>query len=126
VPHDDDQSRPVTRCGKLDASDLRGRDDVPRHADDEEITEALIEDELCRHTRIRAAEDDRKRLLPRDERLTARAVRERGIQGFTGYESAVAFTKARERFDGFKHADTRNSKCKRQNAKTMQIASFAF
>jgi hypothetical protein len=38
VPHDDDEPRPVARCGKLDAPDLRGRDDVPCHSDDEEIT----------------------------------------------------------------------------------------
>jgi hypothetical protein len=34
-------------CGKFHAADLRGRDDVSGNTDDEEITQALVENDLC-------------------------------------------------------------------------------
>ena len=63
---------------ELDAADLRGRDDVAGHADDEQVAEALIEDDLGRHARIRTAEDDGQRLLAcRQQRAAARGSRRR-------------------------------------------------
>ncbi len=54
----------MERFGReLDAADLRGRNDVARHADDEQVAEALIEDDLGRYARIRTAEDDGQRFL---------------------------------------------------------------
>lgn len=60
--HDDEAGAKMRRC-KLDAADLRGRDDVARDADHKEIAKSLIEDDLRGHPRIRAPEDDRKGLL---------------------------------------------------------------
>lgn len=41
--------------GELDAADLGWGDDVPGNADDEQVTKALVEDDLRRHTRIRTS-----------------------------------------------------------------------
>jgi hypothetical protein len=38
----------------------------PGHADHEQVTQALVEDQLGRHARVRAAEDDRERPLVLD------------------------------------------------------------
>ena len=58
------QARAEALGGELDAAHLRRRDDVAGDADDEEIAEALIEDDLGGHARVRAAEDDGEGLLP--------------------------------------------------------------
>src|SRR5215469_250070 len=58
-----DEARAEGRSRELDTADLRGRDDVAGHADDEQVAESLVEDDLRRHARIRAAEHDRERLL---------------------------------------------------------------
>jgi hypothetical protein len=49
VSEDHDELRVEFRCGELDAADLRWRDDVARDADDEQVAESLVEDDLCRH-----------------------------------------------------------------------------
>ena len=46
-----------------DATDDLGRDDVNGHADDEQIAEAGIEDELGRYARVGSPEDGRVRPL---------------------------------------------------------------
>jgi hypothetical protein len=56
------------RCGepfssKFDAADLKGRDDISGNANDEEITQALVEDDLCRYSRVRASQNDGEWLL---------------------------------------------------------------
>ena len=67
MTQDHDQTRAELVGGKFDAADLRRRDDVARHANDEQITEALVEDQFDRDPGIRAGEHDRKRRLPADE-----------------------------------------------------------
>src|SRR5258708_26130829 len=64
----------VSLRGKLDAADLRGRDDVAGDANDEEVSEPLIEDDLRRDAGVGAAENNRERLL---------AARELGAPGVT-------------------------------------------
>ena len=49
--------------GVLDAGELDVADGLARGADDKEVTEALIENELRGHARVRAAQDHRERLL---------------------------------------------------------------
>src|SRR4051794_1750294 len=63
VAHDHDETRPEPLRGELDAADLRRGDDVTRHADDEQIAQPLVEDDLSRRARVRAAEHDRERRL---------------------------------------------------------------
>ena len=53
-----DEPRAEALGGELDAADLRRRDDVPGHADDEQVAQALVEDDLRRHPRVGASEDD--------------------------------------------------------------------
>src|SRR6516162_6466457 len=57
------EARAESRSRKFDTADLRGRDDVAGHADDEQVAESLVEDDLRRHPCIRAAEHDGERLL---------------------------------------------------------------
>ena len=49
VPQDDDEARAEPLGGELDAAHLRGGDDVAGDADDEEIAQAAVEDDLGRH-----------------------------------------------------------------------------
>ena len=96
VSHHDDQAGPELAGRELDGPDERRRDDVARDADDEEIAEALVEDELRRRPRIRAAEDGRERPLPRGE---ARVPASNGL-AFAGDEALIAFHQAVERVFG--------------------------
>ena len=77
VPEHHDEPRAEALGGELDAADLRRRDDVAGDADHEQVAEALVEDDLGGHARVRAAEDDGERLLPGGELDPARGVRER-------------------------------------------------
>src|SRR6516225_4020460 len=61
------------RSRELDAADLRWRDDVAGHADDEQVAESLVEDDLGGHARVRAAEHDGERFLPGRQRAAPRA-----------------------------------------------------
>ena len=97
VPEHDDQPRAEPRGGELDAADLRRRDDVAGDADDEQIAEPLIEDDLGRHARVGAAEDDRERLLPASARRGARGG-DRGAAPIVGDEAAVALAGVRALF----------------------------
>jgi hypothetical protein len=63
VSQHDDKPRAVTLGGEFDTADLRWRNDVAGDADDEEIAEALVEDDFRRHARIGAAQNNRERLL---------------------------------------------------------------
>ena len=79
VPEHDHQPRAEARRRELDAADLRGGDNVAGDADDEQIAEALVEDNLRRHARVRASEDDRERLLRRWQLVAARPAGQRAI-----------------------------------------------
>ena len=57
------QPRAEARRRELDAADLRRGHDVAGHADDEQVAEALVEHDLRRHARVRAAKHDGERLL---------------------------------------------------------------
>ena len=72
-PEHDDQARAEAVGRELDAADQRGRDDVAGNADHEQVAGPLVEHELDRHARIRAAEHDRERFLGRGQ--LARAAR---------------------------------------------------
>jgi hypothetical protein len=67
VAHDDYQASPVSLRREFDAADLRRRDHVSSHADDEEIPKALVENEFRWDARIRAAKHNREWRLPRHQ-----------------------------------------------------------
>lgn len=60
VSHDDDQLGLRRGGGELDASHLRRRDDIARDSDDEEISQALVKEDLGGRARIRARKNDRE------------------------------------------------------------------
>ena len=94
VAEHDDEARAEALRGELDAADLRRRDDVAGDADDEQVAEPLVEDDLGRHARVGAAEDDRERLLAGGELCAARFACQRIVAADVGDEPAVAVSKA--------------------------------
>ena len=98
VAEHDDQPRAEALGGELDAADLRRRDDVAGDADDEQVAQALVEDDLGRHARVGAAEDDRERLLPGGE--PRRAWLATRPAAHVRDEAAVALAQSLERVAG--------------------------
>ena len=101
VTHHDDQLRPERFRGELDRADERWRDDVAGDANDEEVAEALIEDELRGCAGVRATEDDGEGSLSVDE-LGAAVMAGVGFRE-VGDEAGVALAQTLQgdaRFDG--------------------------
>src|SRR5262249_22215908 len=95
------EARAEGRSRELDTADLRGRDDIAGHADDEEVAEPLVEYDLRRHACIRAAEHDGERLLyGGGGQLTARDARgaplELALEPKLADEAPVAFAQRRQ------------------------------
>ena len=63
VPENDNQTSSEPRSRKFDASYTRRGDDIPSDANHEQIAEALIKDDLGRHTSVGATEHDGEWLL---------------------------------------------------------------
>src|SRR3954471_12564277 len=57
------QARVVSLGREFNASNLRSRDDVACHANNEQVAEPLIENQFGRNSRVGAAEYDCKRRL---------------------------------------------------------------
>jgi hypothetical protein len=70
VPENDNETSSEPRSRKFNASYTRRGDDVPGDANHEQIAEALIKDDLGRHTRVGATEHDGEGLLTPDEFVT--------------------------------------------------------
>jgi hypothetical protein len=49
MPQDNDKPSAVPRRSELNAADQGGSDDIAGHADDEEISDSLVEDDFGRH-----------------------------------------------------------------------------
>ena len=98
MTENDDERSAETFDREFDAADLRGRNDVAGDADDEQIAETLIEDKFSRHAGIRAAEDDRERLLPLRQRNTAHVTCRRLSRRETRREAVVPIFESAEGF----------------------------
>ena len=98
MTQDHDEPRAEALRGELDTADLRRRDDIARDADHEQIAETLIEDDLHRHTRVRAAENDGERLLARDEIVASRLAHECLETADARDKAAITVPQALERF----------------------------
>ena len=96
-PEHDDQARAKARGGELDAADLRGRDDVAGDADHEQVAQPLVEDDLGRHARVGAAQDDGEGLLPGNQRAAPRLGGAAGRVAHLGDEAPVALAQQRQR-----------------------------
>ncbi len=93
VPEDHQEVGLQRGDAELDRSlDLGGRAGVPGDAHDEEVADALVEDDLRRQPRVGAREDDRERLLCDRRRLSAAGVaavvgrRLGGVPSVTGHQ----------------------------------------
>ena len=105
VTEHDNEAGAVAFCRKLDAADLRRRDDVAGDADDEQIAEPLVEDDFRGHARIGAAENNRERLLACSDLHAARFSCQRIVTADIRDEPAVAVSKALKCIVGCNHRD---------------------
>ena len=71
MTENDDQARTEFGQREFNAIELRLLDDIAGHTNDEQIAKPLIEHELCRYSRVRAAKDHGKRRLLLAQRLSA-------------------------------------------------------
>src|SRR3989442_9041126 len=94
--HHQPGAEPLRR--KLDAADLRRGYDIAGNADNKQVAEALVEDNLSRHARVGTSEDDCKRLLICRHFEAARLARERVMAANVRYKATVAFSQAFECF----------------------------
>ncbi len=85
----DDQADPQRVDAELHRPEDAGVDHMAGRADDEQVTEALVEDDLRRDPRITAAEENGERLLPVADLGPPGGVLP-GMQRLAGDESAVA------------------------------------
>src|SRR5437588_129144 len=111
MAHDDDQSSIKSCRGELNAADLRWCDNVAGDSNDEEVAEALVKDQFRGDAGIRATEDDRERLLSRDQRGTTGMIRKRRRPRLIRHESPVAIPKASQSFDRSDHGGRPSSGC---------------
>ena len=84
--------------GELDATDLRSSDDVSGNADNEQVAQALVEDDLCWHPRVGATENDGERLLTCCQFVAACLARECVGASDVRCEATVTLSQAFERF----------------------------
>lgn len=89
VSEDDDQPGAEHAGGVLDAPQDLGPDHVVSGTDDEEVPEALVEDDLCGQSRVGASEDDGERVLTGGQLGTAGGVLVRMLDR-ARYEALVA------------------------------------
>ncbi len=104
MAEDDDQPGGVARGGELDAADLGRGDDVAGDADDEQIAQPLVEDDLRRYARIGAAEQNRERLLAGGELVPPGRTGRRAVFARVGDEAPVAFSQPFECRQGSLHS----------------------
>jgi hypothetical protein len=97
MTHDDDQRRFQVKNGVLETSDHVGGDDVARDANDEEVAEALVEDELGRDSGI-AAGENRGEWLLRMLEMGAPGGRFMSVTHLSVYEALVSLFQSGERF----------------------------
>src|SRR5687768_6593656 len=98
MPQSHHQRRAEPGGRELDAADLRRSDDVSGNPDDEQVAQALVEDDLRGHARVGASENDGERLLARRQLGAPRLAYERVPAPDVGHEATVACWQAFECF----------------------------
>src|SRR5690242_18393547 len=103
MPEHDNQPRSEPFCSKLDAPHLRWCDDVARNSNHEEVAQALVKNNFCRHARIGTAK------YRREWRLLLYKLKRLGLQNLFAAahvcsKSFISFLKTRERFLSTDHA----------------------
>jgi len=97
VPQHDHKPRPELGGGELDAPDLRGGDDVAGDADDKQVAQALVKNDLGRHPRVRTAEDDGEGRLAGRQGVAAGMAGQRIQASDVGCEAAIPLAQAFKR-----------------------------
>ncbi len=100
VPQHHHQPGAEAGGGELDAAHPGGRHDVAGDANDEQIAQPLIEDDLGGHPRVRATEDDGEGLLLLRQ---LERPRRRGLAADAGDEAPVAVAQMLDGFLGRSH-----------------------
>ena len=95
----DDQPRPESLRRELHAADLGRRNDVSGDTDDEQITNALVENNLGWHARIRAPENDGEGFLACDYLASTGLSREGFAGSSASCEASISFYQAFECFE---------------------------
>ncbi len=95
--HDDEPCSEPLR-GKLDATYLRRSHDVAGNTDDEQVTEALIKDDLYGHPGVGTAEYDGKRFLANGRFPSMLLIHERVGVAMVRYEASVSRSEALDCF----------------------------
>jgi hypothetical protein len=103
VPQDDNQPRVEPSSRELDTTNLRRGHDVTGDPDDEQVSQALIEYDLCWNPRIRTAEDDSERLLAGGERGALRGAQQGLGASSGGGESEISLSEPLDRLTGWNH-----------------------
>src|SRR4029077_1019 len=110
MAHYDDESGTESCRRELNAADLGRCDDVAGDSNDEEVAEALVEDQFRGDAGIRTTEDDCERLLSRDQRGTTGMIRKRGCRRLICHESPITVAKASQSVERSDH-DGRQASC---------------
>ena len=97
------EPRSESRCGELDAPDLRRRNNVACNPNDEQIAEPLIEYHLGRNSRVGATEYDCHWLLYLRELRSFGLVQEDLVAGNVGGKALVSFLESRKGFSSSNH-----------------------
>jgi hypothetical protein len=93
MAHYDDQSGTESCRRKLNAAYLGWCDDVAGDSNDEEVAEALVEDQFRGDAGIGTTKDDCERFLSRDQRGATSLIRKGERRRLIRHESPVAVAK---------------------------------
>ena len=93
-----------------------------RNANDEQGAESLVEDDLRWNARVRAAEDDRERLLSIGEIFAMRTTRNGRVTANVGHESLVAFAEPIECLTCGNHSMKSVRQCRRGNQRVVSAS----
>jgi len=111
MAHYHNQSGTESCRRELNAADLGRCDDVAGDSNDEEVAEALVEDQFRGDAGIRTTENDCERLLSRDQRGTTGMIRKGERRRLIRRESPVAVAKASQSFERSDHGGRPASCC---------------
>ena len=111
MAHYDNQSGTESCRRELNAADLGRCDDVAGDSNDEEVAEALVEDQFRGDAGIRTTEDDCERLLSRHQRGTTGLIRKSGRRRLIRHKSPVAVAKASQSIERRDHDRRHASGC---------------
>src|ERR1700736_4953542 len=109
MAQDDYQTSTEAGCGEFDTADLRRSHDIASDSDHEQVAETLIEDQLRRNARVRAAKNYCKWLLSAHKLGRTRWNRKNASRFLVGSEAPVSIAQPIESMNGVNHGEARIS-----------------